>query len=375
MNKKLLQLFLLVTVFGFSQSSQLIPFVSSSKWGFSDKSGKVMIQPVYDSVGFFNTSSVGLKDLTFAYVYQNKKMGVIDLKNKILLPSTYQFVRNVNNTFHFIATNEQGKSGLVSADNQIVLPFEYDVIDDILNGSFILKKNNRIGLADAYGKIVIPVAYDQIVFVDEDENTKKCRWRVNNEKVTQYIFTAIYEDPNDEVFYTVGSIESTESNEQSYIIDENSKDFEEKIPIRYQSDLFLLKKKNLYGFSDVKEKIGFTPKFKQLEYFFNLNDFKKGRKHYLIIEENNKKGLVDGKGNVLLQAEYDDLKKEHNYLEVSKNAKKGIFFLSTNRIVFSDFNEIKTAIKLDDDFVVALVTNSVDNSYYYIGENGVIYKK
>mgnify|MGYP006196295991 CR=1 FL=1 len=44
-------------------------------------------------------------------------------------------------------------------------------------------------------------------------------------------------------------------------------------------------------------------------------------------------------------------------------------------IVFSDFNEIKTAIKLDDDFVVARVTNSVDNSYYYIGENGVIYKK
>ena len=84
MNKILFQLFLLVTVFGFSQSSQLIPFVSSSKWGFSDKSGKVMIQPVYDSVGFFNTSSVGLKDLTFAYVYQNKKIGVIDLKNKIL---------------------------------------------------------------------------------------------------------------------------------------------------------------------------------------------------------------------------------------------------------------------------------------------------
>lgn len=375
MNKKLLQLFLLVTVFGFSQSSQLIPFVSSSKWGFSDKSGKVMIQPVYDSVGFFNTSSVGLKDLTFAYVYQNKKMGVIDLKNKILLPSTYQFVRNVNNTFHFIATNEQGKSGLVSSDNQIVLPFEYDAIDDILNGSFILKKNNRIGLADAYGKIVIPVVYEQIVFVDEDESTKKCRWRVNNEKVTQYLFTAIYEDPNDEIMYSVDALESIETTVANYTSDENSKDFEEKIPIRYQSDLFLLKKKNLFGFSDVKEKIGFKPKFKQLEYFFNLNDFQKGRKHYLIIEENNKKGLVDGKGNILLQTEYDDFEKKYHYLEVSKESKKGVFFLSTNQIVFSDFNEIKTAIKLDDDFVVALVTNTKDNSYYYIGENGVIYKK
>lgn len=375
MNKKLLQLFLLVTFFGFSQSSQLIPFVSSSKWGFSDKSGKVMIQPVYDSVGFFNTSSVGLKDLTFAYVYQNKKMGVIDLKNKILLPSTYQFVRNVNNTFHFIATNEQGKSGLVSSDNQIVLPFEYDAIDDILNGSFILKKNNRIGLADAYGKIVIPVVYEQIVFVDEDESTKKCRWRVNNEKVTQYLFTAIYEDPNDEIMYSVDALESIETTVANYTSDENSKDFEEKIPIRYQSDLFLLKKKNLFGFSDVKEKIGFKPKFKQLEYFFNLNDFQKGRKHYLIIEENNKKGLVDGKGNILLQTEYDDFEKKYHYLEVSKESKKGVFFLSTNQIVFSDFNEIKTAIKLDDDFVVALVTNTKDNSYYYIGENGVIYKK
>uniref|UniRef100_UPI004048470D WG repeat-containing protein n=1 Tax=Flavobacterium sp. TaxID=239 RepID=UPI004048470D len=204
--KKLFLFVLLSTVFSYSQNSELIPFVSASKWGFSDQAGKIMIQPVYDSVGFFNTSSVGVKYLTFAYVYQNKKMGVIDTQNKILLPITYQNIKNIDETLHFIAINEAGKSGLVSNENRVLIPFEYDRIDEVVNFSFVLRKNKKIGLADVNGKIVIPVVYDQIVYIDEDEETKKCRWRVNNEKITQYLYTAIYNNPNDEIYMTVPSV-------------------------------------------------------------------------------------------------------------------------------------------------------------------------
>ena len=114
--------------------------------------------------------------------------------------------------------NEAGKSGLVSNDNRVIIPFEYDQLDEVVNFSFILKKNKKIGLADVNGKIVIPVVYDQIVFVDEDESTKKCRWRVSNEKVTEYLFTVSYENPNSEVFQTVGSIETAKSNLPSYLL-------------------------------------------------------------------------------------------------------------------------------------------------------------
>lgn len=372
--KKLFLILVFSSVLSNAQNSELIPFVSNKKWGFSDKAGKIMIQPVYDSVGFFNTSSVGLKYLTYAYVYQNQKMGVIDTKNKVLLPLQYAHLRNVSNSFHFIATNDEGKSGLVVADNQQLLPFEYDVIDDILNNSYLLKKQNKIGIADASGKIVIPVIYDQIVYVDEDDRTGKCRWRVNNDRITQYLYTAIYDDPNDEIYMTVPSVTYKDKAAISYTLDENSKDFEEKIPIRYESNLFLLRKKNLYGFVDVKEKIGFQPKYKQLDYFFNSYNYEKGKKHYLIIEENHKKGLVDGYGNQLLKTEYEAIKKEFHYLELTQNNQIGIFFLATHKVVFSDFNKIKTSIELDNDFVVLLVENKDTNSVYYVGQNGVIYK-
>ena len=374
MKKIILLVLLLSTAYTYSQNSELIPFVSNSKWGYSNRDGKLMIQPVYDSVGFFKRTSIGLKDLTFAYVYQNKKIGVIDAQNKQLLLPTYQYVKNVDETFHFIAINEAGKSGLVSNDNRVIIPFEYDWLDEVVNFSFILKKNKKIGLADVNGKIVIPVVYDQIVFVDEDESTKKCRWRVSNEKVTEYLFTVSYENPNSEVFQTVGSIETAKSNLPSYVLDDNSKDFEEKIPIRYESNLFLLRKKNIYGFWDFKEKIGFMPKFKKLDYFFNAYDFKRGKTHYLLIEDNDKKGLIDGYGNVLLEANYETIKKEYHYLEVIRNSETGVFFLSTNKVVFSDFNKIKTAIELDNDFVIVLVQNTTTNHYYYIGENGVLFK-
>ncbi|WP_445713441.1 WG repeat-containing protein [Flavobacterium sp.] len=372
--KKLFLFVLLSTVFSYSQNSELIPFVSASKWGFSDQAGKIMIQPVYDSVGFFNTSSVGVKYLTFAYVYQNKKMGVIDTQNKILLPITYQNIKNIDETLHFIAINEAGKSGLVSNENRVLIPFEYDRIDEVVNFSFVLRKNKKIGLADVNGKIVIPVVYDQIVYIDEDEETKKCRWRVNNEKITQYLYTAIYNNPNDEIYMTVPSVTYKDKAAISYTLDENSKDFEEKIPIRYESNLFLLRKKNLYGFIDAKEKIGFKPKFRELKYFFNSYDFKYGKRHYLFVEENDKKGLVDGNGNILLEAIYNDIKKEYQYLKVINETQLGIFFLTTNKVVFSDFNKIKTSIVLDNNFVMVLVENTEDNSYFYIGENGVIFK-
>ena len=374
MKKRILTLTLLVSLaFGYSQNSELIPFVSNSKWGFSDRNGKLKIQPVYDSVGFFNTTSISLKYLTFAYVYQNKKMGVIDTQNKILLPITYQHIKNIDETFHFIAINEAGKSSLVSNENRVLIPFEYDRIDEVVNFSFVLRKNKKIGLADVNGKIVIPVVYDQIVFIDSNESTRKCRWRVSNEKVTDYLYTDSYENPNDEVYQTVGSIETTESNSTSYVLDENSKDYEEKIPIPYESSIFLLRKKNLFGFWDAKEKIGFKPKFKNLEYFFNSYDFNIGKKHYLLIQENNKKGLVDGQGKELLAPEYDDINKEFRYLKLTRNSETGVFFLSTNKVVFSNFNEIKKTIELDNDYVLVLVSNAED-SYYYIGENGVVFK-
>ncbi|EAZ94449.1 hypothetical protein FBBAL38_12165 [Flavobacteria bacterium BAL38] len=372
--KKLFLILVFSSVLSNAQNSELIPFVSASKWGFSDQAGKIMIQPVYDSVGFFNTSSVGVKYLTFAYVYQNKKMGVIDTQNKILLPITYQNIKNIDETLHFIAINEAGKSGLVSNENRVLIPFEYDRIDEVVNFSFVLRKNKKIGLADVNGKIVIPVVYDQIVYIDEDEETKKCRWRVNNEKITQYLYTAIYNNPNDEIYMTVPSVTYKDKAAISYTLDENSKDFEEKIPIRYESNLFLLRKKNLYGFIDAKEKIGFKPKFRELKYFFNSYDFKYGKRHYLFVEENDKKGLVDGNGNILLEAIYNDIKKEYQYLKVINETQLGIFFLTTNKVVFSDFNKIKTSIVLDNNFVMVLVENTEDNSYFYIGENGVIFK-
>ena len=124
----------------------------------------------------------------------------------------------------------------------------------------------------------------------------------------------------------------------------------------------------------MKEKIGFQPKYKQLDYFFNSYNYEKRKQHYLIIEENHKKGLVDGYGNQLLKTEYDAIKKEFHYLELTQNNQTGIFFLATHKVVFSDFNKIKTAIELDDDFVVLLVENKDSNSVYYVGQNGVIYK-
>jgi hypothetical protein len=77
--------------------------------------------------------------------------------------------------FHHIdsTTVEPYKMGLVGPDLKEIIPLEYDLIHNI-SGTFPglveVEKGAKRGFFDLQGKIVLPVSYDQIFPLDNDEN-------------------------------------------------------------------------------------------------------------------------------------------------------------------------------------------------------------
>lgn len=354
----------------FGQNQIMIPFVKNSKWGFSDVNKKILITPQYDSVSFFEKVMVNRKEISFAFAYMNKRIGIIDSQNKSLLPLRYLNLEKISDLGYFIAKNEQNKFGIISLSTP-VLPFEYDSISSQMDNAFLIKKNNKIGIADAQAKIVIPVIYDQINFMDEDEEKHMYRWRVSNEKITQYVYTPVQENLN--VSYRVEAMEDIQSTE--IIADSHSssnkqfKDFDEKIPINYQYKSFITRKNNLYGFINENSNIGFLPKFEKLEFLTSDLDRNHKINYFLTFEKDEKKGLTNQTGEVLLPAKYDEIEIRLKFIQTKLDDKKGIYFISSNRFIDPKFVEVKEYNDLNEAFIVVRVSED-HKKYFYVGENG-----
>ena len=162
-------------------------FISGGKWGCLDKSGKVVIQPIYsDKVFFYNDQvtstsnnrifsgvinqfgeksfaefdSVYPIDETLGYynVSQQNKHGIINKYGDVILPLTYLSLRYHTCKVIWAQDSLSKKWGLMRFDATIVLPFIYDDVNQADDGFFVCK-NERWGTVDFDGRVIIDTKY------------------------------------------------------------------------------------------------------------------------------------------------------------------------------------------------------------------------
>lgn len=144
-----------------------------SKYGYINKTGQWVIQPAWaDADNFYEG---------YARVYSAKKinsrngsigndtMGIIDLEGKIVIPVIYNNVSIKQNGGVFVA--ELGKKAvLLDSTGKILLTLEEHQIGGSFTGRYAtLKKEDRQGLIDAKGKIVLEPVYKS-VYITSDES-------------------------------------------------------------------------------------------------------------------------------------------------------------------------------------------------------------
>ncbi|KFC24099.1 WG repeat-containing protein [Chryseobacterium sp. FH1] len=133
------------------------------KYGVVDRNGTVKVPFVYDEELQFERQN-------YAVAKINNEVGLIDSKNKILIPFGKQFIYEVFDRLddkpkesenYFIVANDN-TAKIVDINNKTIVngyqsihPLFYD------HSKFLVKKNKKFGVIDLNNKILSPIIYDE----------------------------------------------------------------------------------------------------------------------------------------------------------------------------------------------------------------------
>ncbi|MDR1706316.1 MAG: WG repeat-containing protein, partial [Clostridiales bacterium] len=115
----------------------LAPVIKDDKWGFIDKTGKVVVPLEYDQVYSF---SEGLAPVI-----------------------------------------KDGKYGFIDKTGKVVVPLEYDDVYNISEGLATVMKDDKWGFIDKTGKVVVPLEYDYFSQSEYDVSYETLLWLINSD--------------------------------------------------------------------------------------------------------------------------------------------------------------------------------------------------
>lgn len=177
-------------------------FISGGTWGCLDKSGKVVIQPIYSRKVFFYNDQVastyingifsgvinqfGEKSFTefdsvlpvdevvgYYDVSQQNKHGIVNKHGEFILPLNYLSFGYHTSKVIWAQDTLSKKWGLLRFDATIVLPFIYDNINKAEDGFFVCK-NEKWGTVNLDGKVIVDTKYQIITKIS------KCYYNPSN---------------------------------------------------------------------------------------------------------------------------------------------------------------------------------------------------
>jgi hypothetical protein len=259
------------------------PVLISKKWGFIDRRGDFVVQPLYDNAGIFLREGV-------AAVLNNGKIGFVDTTGQVVIPFQYGWKQmwETNLDFPYFVENRLpviqidttapsfGKVGCIDVMGQLVIGPSFDYISEFENGIATAVKGQKVLLIDTSGRSVMefpPVVSKNnrsIKFVNgyadfEDDNGRKGVIKYNGEIIVSPQYSLIF--PFSEGFAAV--------------------DFEIEDEAEWE---------NQSGYIDTTGKLVFDRRFEI------AGEFREG---YAPVKVNDKWGFIDRTGSFVLELSYD----------------------------------------------------------------------
>lgn len=243
--------------------------------------------------------------------------------NKSKYSTIYQYKDQGNKTFFIVQLN--GKYGIVDSKEKIILPIEYDKIENFKNGLAKVIKNREICLINFEGKKVLDYEYTDSSF--RFIYSQKIASVKNNSGKYGFINqdnTLVIEPKYDEkMMFSEGLCRVKIGKKYGYI---NIKGQEVIPPIyedasyRFKNGLAYIIKDNKAGYIDTKGTIVIPFQFDKA-YDFNYGLAK--------VEKDGKLGLIDRTGKFILEPEYNYIESyptgKKKYVMISRHGNTGIW--------------------------------------------------
>ena len=128
-------------------------FRQNETWGLKDKSGNVIIEPVY-------LKMIRLRDSSWIVQNKKQKFGLIDNSGNILVPIKYNHADRIVSKFAKFGNNKD--YGIYDEYGNVIVKPEYSKIDILYGQMFLTCKNYKYGIVGYDGKVILENDFDDI---------------------------------------------------------------------------------------------------------------------------------------------------------------------------------------------------------------------
>jgi len=144
-----------------NQFDDFKPFNKNNKWGYKDSNDNIVIETKYDYASFFYNN--------LAIVQKNGKYGLIDKEGNQLVDFEYDNLElkfASEQTYYLVTLND--KKGVLNLEGKLVIPINYDAIRSNTKDIFNLKIGNKHGFA-SLGNFIIPAIYSREFYLSRGD--------------------------------------------------------------------------------------------------------------------------------------------------------------------------------------------------------------
>ncbi len=139
--RRLIFAILLITASIQQSAAQLVPYRLGDLWGFSDTSGKLVIQPVYALADFFENGVAFVKRDSFYYG--------INTKGEIITEAGVHYGRFENGLCPF--TNNRKQSYYINASGKNAFNIVFNATENFSEGLAVVSMKNKCGIINTQG--------------------------------------------------------------------------------------------------------------------------------------------------------------------------------------------------------------------------------
>jgi len=123
-----------------------------NKWGLINRSGEVICPIIYDRIGQLHR--------TFIDVTKDGKQGLVDHSGKVVLEANYSYVTWYDSLIH--CGNELNEHFIYDLKTKKTYQHTFGKLIQQENGLSFYKKDNKYGLVNAQGKLLLPAQFDKV---------------------------------------------------------------------------------------------------------------------------------------------------------------------------------------------------------------------
>ncbi len=254
----------------------------NGRYGFVNPAGDIVVPIKYERIE-------NLAEDFFTFLYKGKEGILVPYTNKIIVPSgVYDEIMELKYDFFYVKRN--GKMGLIdTAGNVVVAPEDYDTIYDFTGRIAKVCKEEKYGVLNREGVLIVPAIYDEIAVLKNGyiRGTKDEKFFPIGENETTFFSYKFLNDSLSDLCVVV-------DDGKSQILDVKSgehldgKDYDYVGTKLYEEDLVMLsdnKNPRHYGFINIRNGKEIIPiKYEKLSKSFFNNIY--------FVQEEGKMGLI-----------------------------------------------------------------------------------